>query len=252
MVPTSAINTSCVSTEILMQAQIVVYMMLTAPLFLAKDERPKTMRYVRPAGSEYSVETEITLKRSSEGHSISSVTHRGQTHLSLASVFDAGGHLQSAIVTIVSDGSQQTTKADIAGRMVTVTRSNGRMDELDCPSGIIVTSAPDWTDTFMLMSRYDDKKGEEQRFDGLWIHPTLRPLRLSFTVKYEGTDAIEFKGKTQPLERFSIVLRNESRYVAWRNGQRELVRLVANGQEQPTIVFEGWEQATVLLIPRSH
>lgn len=101
----------------------------------------------------------------------------------------------------------------------------------------------------MLMRRYDAKRGGEQRFPGLWIHPTRQPLRLTFKVTYEATDTVELEGQRQTLQRFSIVLRNNSRYVAWRNDQQTLVRLVANGQARPAIVLSGWEKATDSLLP---
>lgn len=224
-----------------MRFALAVFMALGISTWAAADESAKTLRYLRPAGSEFRLETEITLRRSGESVSIASVTHRGKRKLSLTSRFSAGGRLQSANVSIVSDNGRQSAQVHADGAKATVKRHDGRVDGLDCPAGIIVTSAPDWTDAFMLVRRYDRKQGGVQKFEGLWIHPTLRPLRLTLTVRHEGTDSVTKKGEPQKLERFSITLRNGSRYVAWRNGQMDLVRLVANGQPQPAVVLNGWE-----------
>lgn len=233
-----------------MQLQFPLLLMLPTLFFLAAEEQLKTARYMRPAESGYRHETEVTLTQSEQGRSVSSVTRRGQTQLSLQSDFDGRGRLQRAKVTIDSGSGRQTAKAEYENGKVKVTRSNGRMDTLVCPSECIVTSAPDWTDAFMLMRRYDEKAGGEQRFDGLWIHPTRQPLRLTFAVTYEATDTVVLNGQRKSLKQFSIVLRNNSRYVAWRNSQRKLVRLVAAGQHRPAIVLSGWEKATNSLLPK--
>lgn len=233
-----------------MRTQIAFSLILYASYSFAADEQSRTIRYNRPAGSQYVREFKLTRKPYAEGHSISSVTRRGQTHLSLVSEFDTAGHLRSAKVAIDSGTKRQTAQAHSEGTSVTVKRANGLIDVLDCPRGVIVTSAPDWTDTFMVTRRYDENKGGEQQFDGLWIHPTREPLRLTFRVRHEGTDTVECQGETHRLERISIVLRNESRYVAWRDGRRQLVRLVADGREQPSIVLDGWQEATRHLAPK--
>ena len=153
-------------------------------------------------------------------------------------------------MTIESDSRQQTAEARNENGTATVTRADGQVDLRECPPHVIVTSAPDWTDAFLLMRRYDATQADEQEFAGLWIHPTREPINLTFKVARIGEDSVDFNGGRQQLDRFSIVLRGGSRYIGWRNQQQQLVRLVAGQNDWPAIVLAGWEKATERLLPR--
>jgi hypothetical protein len=121
--------------------------------------------------------------------------------------------------------------------------------ELDCPRGVLVTSAPDWTDAFLMARRYDRERGGKQEFAGLWIHPTQQPLRPTFTITRQGEDTVEHQGETVRLDRYAITLRGGSRYVGWSNAKGRLIKLVPDSTPRGGIVLEGWELAVKNLNP---
>jgi hypothetical protein len=100
------------------------------------------------------------------------------------------------------------------------------LQELDIPKGVLVTSAPDWTDTFLLCRRYDRKKAGKQSFTGLWIHPTQPAQLLPFSIERDGSDKVEVAGKTMELDRFSIRIRGPNPYLAWADDNGTMVKLL--------------------------
>lgn len=214
-------------------------------LFCIEDPK-ETVRYLRPAGKGFEPETEITRERHGDGYSLTSITQRGDVKLTVASRYDASERLQFASVTLVSSRGEQSAHVTVTDGQAAVTRHDGTVDEFDCPPGVIVTSAPDWTDAFLLAQRFDSKSVGVQEFPGLWIHPTQPPQRLTFTVdaiSKLGSDVASVEESTGDLEPIIITLRGGSRYVAWRDGQYRLIRLHAEKSPRPAIVLEGWERA---------
>lgn len=203
--------------------------------------------YVRPTGDR---ECTFTVRTEPSDWSIESVTERGRTVMTVASRH-ASDALVGATATFVRGEERRVARVSVAGGRATVTRPKGESREFDVPEGVIVTSAPDWTDTFMLCRRYDPAKGGRQEFPGLWIHPDREPFRLTFVVERKGTDDIEHGGKTLSLVRLELRLRGNSRYAAWVDPDGRMVKLVSlpYGEKSTRLVLEGFRRSTEGLAP---
>ena len=214
-----------------------------------RSETRKVFQFLRPSGSEFKKETEIHLRRSVDSFVVTSVTERGQQKLTVTSRFDSKDLLRSAEVTIQQGKHRQSASVTVSDGTARVLRDGKEVDELVCPRGVIVTSAPDWTDSFMAVRRYDPNGKKTQAFPGLWIHPTGKPLELTIQLTHLGQDSVKHGSKTTNLDRYLLVLRGGSRYVVWRNPQGQLVRLVPAKSGRGGIVLAGWEQAIGNLKP---
>jgi len=231
-----------------MRSSLVFLTLLnTVALFASAKDMDGTFRYLRLSGSEYREESIIEIQKRSDGISIKSVTQRGKTKLVLSSRFDADSRLEVVNVSLETGDQKQTATVVSENGKATVTRKDGSVDVLDCPANVIVTSAPDWTDCFLLAQHYNSKKSGQQDFAGLWIHPTRQPLRLTFKVEETGKATVFVDGEQHQLVELSILLRNNSRYTAWRDDSNDLVRLIPKGKPQQGIVLAGWKTATASL-----
>ena len=108
------------------------------------------------------MESDIQLQPTDEGSTLSSTTYRGKMNLKLVSRFDADQRLLGARVTVSTGDRSQSAVVEVDDGKARVSRDDGSVTVLDCPAGVIVTSAPDWTDAFMLMNRYDARRGGPQ------------------------------------------------------------------------------------------
>jgi hypothetical protein len=217
------------------------------PGISAVDEQAETARFLRPSGSDWASETEIELRETKDGLVIGSVTGGEMSKLKLVARFDSENRLVEATVTIERGDEKQTARVTVTDGKASVTRHNGEDTELDCPRGVLVTSAPDWTDAFLMARRYDRALGGKQEFPGLWIHPSQQPLRPTFTISREGSDAVKNQGELVQLDRYNITLRGGSRYVGWADARGRLIRLIPESAPRGGIVRKGWEQAATLL-----
>lgn len=214
------------------------------------DEPPETARFLRPSGTEWVAESEIQLREMKDGLVITSVTGREKSNLKLVARFDSDNRLVEATVTTERGDEKQSAGVAVTHDKARVTRHGAENTELDCPRGVLVTSAPDWTDAFLMVRRYDRARGGKQEFAGLWIHPTQQPLRPTFTITRQGEDTIEHQGESVRLDRYAITLRGGSRYVGWSDARGRLVRLVPQASPRGGIVLEGWERvADKLRVP---
>ena len=209
-----------------------------------------TARFLRVSGADVVPETEIHLTRTKNGSVVTSTTQRGEQKLTVISRYDSQNGLTEARVTSQQGTVAQSAEVRVTGRTAHVMRDGQRPDEIRCPAGVIVTSAPDWTDSFMAVQRYDPRGSETQKFAGLWIHPTRQPLALTLKLTRLGHDTVIRQEKSAKLDRLLLVLRAGSRYVVWRNQQGQLVRLVPATTGRGGIVLTGWERATRNLKPR--
>jgi hypothetical protein len=215
-----------------------------------KHQSPEIFQFLRPSGSEFVKETKIRLLRTDEGSVVTSITQRGEQTLTVTSRFDSKHRLTSAKVKMRQGERSQFAEVRVTGQTAHVVRDSKETSELACPVGVIVTSAPDWTDAFMAVQRFDLTGTPTQEFPGLWIHPTRKPLELTIKLTRLGKDSVTLGKKTEALDRFLLELRGGSRYVVWRNQQGQLVRLVAAMQGSGGIVLSGWELATRSLKPQ--
>lgn len=237
-----------------MTAALLGCFCLLGPLAAASDsaDKTETARYLRPAGKTFATECDFTQKRGEGGWSIESVTRRGATTLTVSARYDAKDALTAARVILDSKGAKQTALVRVANGKATVHRDGKPPQTFDVPAGVIITSAPDWTDTFLLCRRYDRARGGRQEFAGLWVHPTEPCRRLTFRIERHGAATIEHAGKTVRLDHCTIELRGGSRYAAWADAEGRMIRLVplpvqkgaANG-----IVREGYEKSAAGLRP---
>src|SRR5262245_29378636 len=209
-------------------------------------------RYLRPSGRAFVFECEIVLKKSKGGSSVESMTERGKTRLTVTSSYDDGGRLTGAEAKLGGDKDKTATVEVAAGKA----RFQGKGKEAQqfaVTPGVIVTSAPDWTDTFLLCRRYDRKKGEKQSFPGLWIHPEQAGQSVTFAIERTGQDAIDHAGKKLDLDRHTIWLRGNSSYAAWADARGKMIKLVPLPYKENAanwLVLEGYEESAAGLRPR--
>jgi hypothetical protein len=210
------------------------------------------VRYLRPTANSFAPECTFTVTRATAGWTIASVTERSDTRLTVTARYDGQDRLTAADALLVHQQRQASASVLVAGGKVTVRKGAGEPQDFTVPAGLIVTSAPDWTDTFLLCRRYDRRRGGRQEFAGLWIHPTQAAQRLPFTIERDGTDRVEKDGKALDLERFTIRIRGPNGYVAWADTGGTMVRLIPlpNQEGAPAgLVLKGYEQATQQLRP---
>jgi hypothetical protein len=215
------------------------------------DPSPETVRYVRPAGDKFATECQFVIKRTDAGWTITSVTERGRAKMKVVSRYDREDRLVSATAVYSQDGLDQAATVEVKDGKATISLKGQEPRRFEVPKGTIVTSAPDWSDIFLLCRRYDrDRKGK-QEFPGLWIHPAQPPQRLTFTIEFRGIDSIDHGGKKVALSRFAIRIRNNSAYVAWADGKGRMVRLLPlpQGPSAAGLTQAGFEKSAAGLRP---
>ena len=203
------------------------------------DAAEERIRYLRPARGKFVTECEFTIVRGNGGGSITSVTGRGETTLTVTARWGADDRLVCADATLVSGGRRRVARVQVADGKARVHREGQDPQEFEIPPGVIVTSAPDWTDALLLCRRYDRAKGGRQSFAGLWIHPEQPAQRLTFTIERQGGDTLEHESRRMELDRHVIRLRGNSAYVAWADAEGRMIKLAPDG-----LVLEGLEAST--------
>jgi hypothetical protein len=218
--------------------------------FPPESER-ETNRYIRIAAKSSSQECTFTLDRSGKGWSIHSETGRGATKMIVSARYDAKDRLQSAEAKLSADKETKSARVEVADGKAKVLRDGKDPREFDAPAGVIVTSAPDWTDTFLLCKRYDRGKGGKQKFAGLWIHPERDPYQPTFLVERTGSNKIQHDGKTIELDRVLIELRPKNQYVAWADDKGRMIKLAPLPFKDGTysLVLAGYEKSAAGLRP---
>lgn len=220
-------------------------------LGVAPQEESEEIRYLRVTPKGTRTECTFTIRRSDAGRTIKSVTERGRTVMTVSARYDGAGMLRDAEVTLKSGDPGKTVKAGVTDGKASVRREGQEAQEFDVPKGVIVTSAPDWTDTFSLCRLYDPRGAKKQEFAGLWVHPTRSAFRLTFTVEKLGGAVIEHQGKKMELHRLALRLRNNSRYQAWADGHGRMIKLVSMPfrDRSTRLVLEGFEESAASLKP---
>jgi hypothetical protein len=200
------------------------------------------------------LESEVTVTPGSSGSVYASRTERGSEKMTLTLRFDRSGALTSA-EALRETTAKRRAILTVQGKTGQLKR-NGTTDFFsDLPANPIVTTAPDWSDIFQLVRRYDARKGGKQEFPGLWIHPVQDLQRLTFTIeRLEKSDTVTVKdAQTQKdvevkLDRYRIRLRSGD-YLAWADGNARVVRLMPLAARALPVVLEGFEAATRSLGP---
>jgi hypothetical protein len=214
------------------------------------------LRYVRPNQDQWVTECRFRLMAQPTGWSVESVTERNDSTLTLKASYDPNDVLTNVSVTLAKGEKKQAAGVDIGkGKRkgkVKIIPDGQEAQEFDVPRGVIVTSAPDWTDTLLLCRRYDRKQGGKQSASGLWIHPTQPAQALTFTIERTGTATMEHEGRKLKLDRYTIHLRGNSAYTAWADEQGRMIKLQsapAPGKTPSILVLEGYEKSAVQLKP---
>jgi hypothetical protein len=237
----------------LLKAPWCVLAALAAGLLPARAADPtrETVRYVRPSGDKFVRECEFVIARDDAGWAITSVTERGALRMEVVSRYDAADRPLSAKAVLTSGGRAQAATVEVKNGKATIRREGQAPLELDAPPGTIITSAPDWTDVFLLCGRYDRQRKGKQEFPALWIHPTQAPQRLTFSIEWQGAERIERDGAQAELGRYAVRIRNGSAYVAWADAQGRLVRLLPLPWQAaaPGLTRESFEKAAAGLRP---
>lgn len=213
----------------------------------AQTDEPaaELFQYVRPAGSEFIPETEFKLETMTTGLVITSVTQQGQQKLTLVSRYRGEQELLQASVAVLRAGQpEESAEVRVTGERGRILRGDLPVVTLPCPPGVIVTSAPDWTDAFLAVRRYRHMGPATQTFAGLWIHPQREPLELSIQLTKIGQVSVRRGEEPQQLDRFRLILRAGTTYTVWGNSQQQLVRLLPAKASSGGIMLQGWEDAT--------
>jgi hypothetical protein len=235
-----------------MKPLLVMSLLLGTMPVLAAEDRTEKFRYLRPAQDRFVTECEFIIASTPKGRTILSTTYRGNTQLKLTAIYEGKETLTSAEVVVQMGTEKQTATATVARNEAQVVNASNDRAALAAPPGVIVTSAPDWTDTFMLCRKYDRSKGGKQEFPALWLHPKQKSLALTFSIERVAQDAIEHEGKKTMLDRFAIRIRNNSAYAAWADGDGTMIKLVPlpfRAEATNWLVREGYEKSAAGLRP---
>jgi hypothetical protein len=202
----------------------------------------ESLRYVKPVGGRYVLESEVTTTTTPKGLTYVSRTVRGPETLTLTIHRDREGRVVSAEVVQKTAGELKSATLNLDGGKAKLKRG-GTTDLLKVAGDPVVTSAPDWSDVFELIRRYDARKGGKQEYPGLWIHPIKPPLLLTFAVERVGEDPVKGKGGEEKLRRFRVGLRSGS-YTVWARADGRVCKILPAGAKAVPVVLEGYEDAT--------
>jgi len=189
----------------------------------------EVVRYLRVTPQRTALECSFAILRSAEGWTLTSVTGK----LTVEARYDAADRLLDAQAALRTGG---TIRAEVEGGRAKISAPGREDHEVDAPAGVIVTSAPDWTDTFRICRLWDRARGGRQTVPGLWIHPVQPTQRLTFSA--------EFVRRDGELDVLTIRLRNNSAYRAWVDSAGRMIKLT---QGSTVLVREGFEVAAAAL-----
>lgn len=208
------------------------------------------LRYLRPAGDSWATECVFTIAKKGEGWSIAGATERGALKLTLETRYRPKDVLEASVLTVRNgDKESLAIAACLQEGVARVQLPEQPLKMLDVPRGVIVTSAPDWTDVLLLCARYDQTAGGKQTFPALWYHPEQGVQLLKLHIERQGHDTIEHGDKKIKLTRFAIHLRGNSAYAAWATPDGTLVRLIplpAKGKRSGLILDTFEKEKSVL------
>lgn len=215
------------------------------------DAPSETMRYVRSSGDKFVTECKFLIARQESGWTITSSTDRGTLQMEVETRYDAMDRPTAARAVVTILGKTSTVNVKFKDGKATVERAGLAPVEFDAPRGTIVTSAPDWSDVFLLCRRYDRQRKGKQEFPALWIHPTDAPQRLTFSIELQGADMVVHYGNKVELGRYMIRIRKNSGYLAWADAQGRMVRLIPLPAKDTAtgLTLEGYEKSASGLRP---
>jgi hypothetical protein len=208
--------------------------------------------YLRPTAAAFTRECTFTIHREAASWKISSVTGRGQNQLTVEASYDKDNHLREASASLMEKETVRVGQVKVHDEKAAVQREGQPPQTFDVPPNVIVTSAPDWSDVFLMCQRYDQKKAGKQEFAALWIHPVQPAQRLTFSAEKAGSDTIEHDGKKVELVKLTLRIRGNSAYAAWADEAGRMIKLVPlpyKAEAKNWLVLEGYEKSTAELKP---
>lgn len=216
-----------------------------AGLGLILDEaapKEESHRYLRP-GVKGAYEARFAIRNDKDGWSITSTTGDANRQMTVSARYGDMDRLLTAKATWTMEDAETVANVSVKDGKATVQPKEKPAQTFDVGPGVIVTSAPDWSDIFLLCRRYDGKKGGLQTFSGLWIHPSQKAQMLKFTIEREGRDTVNHAGKEVELARYRIQIRGPNPYRAWADPHGVLIKLVPLPEGKGGLIREGWEAA---------
>ncbi len=199
------------------------------------------LRYVRPTKDGFTLESLVSERAAGDGVLYRSATHRGALTLTLTVRLDARRRVLSAEVVQTAGGKTMNATASFAGGEAVLTRGE-KTEKLKAPADAVVTSAPDWSDIFWVVRRYDRAARGRQAFAGIWMHPAQPGRRLDFTVEPEADVSLDHGGKKLALTRYRVVLRSGA-YLVWADAAGRVVCLMPPGRPGGAVILAGFEKA---------
>ncbi|HEY7310430.1 MAG TPA: hypothetical protein VH643_13780 [Gemmataceae bacterium] len=217
-------------------------LLFAGSLLAADADTPASLRYLRPDADRYVLESEVTTTARSKGTTYVSRTTHGEETMTLTLHLDDKGMVRGAEAVLEKGKASSKAVLDLRGGKASLKRGD-KTDLFEVPKDPMVTTAPDWSDIFTLVRRYDARKGGKQQFAGLWIHPTKPRLLLTFTIERTGRDKVTVKDKIVELTRYRVYLRS-GEYLVWARADGTVCKLIAKGAKAVPVVLEGYEEAT--------
>src|SRR5262245_58956594 len=159
----------------------VLWLAMVVPLAAAEA---KPLRYLRPQGDQYVLESEVSVKQTENGALYTSRTERPGETLTLTVRRDAKGRALNADIIVKRKDAETSAKVEIKNKEAKL-EAGGKTQTIEIGDNPVITSAPDWSDILALVERYDRAKGGKQESAGLWFHPTQPHRLLTFTVEKE-------------------------------------------------------------------
>jgi hypothetical protein len=208
----------------------------------ADPPKLETLRYVRPEGAKFVLESEITIRRDKDGHRYVSRTVRPGETMTLTVRRTLAGRLVKVEVVQQKGSVRKVAAVEPHEGGLRLTRA-GATEDIKLKDASVFTTAPDWSDVIVLASRYDLKKGGKQEFVGLWIHPTRPTLTPKYSAEKVGEDKITAGGVDYSLRRFKMRLR-ASTVTVWVFPNGRVCKILPEGEKAVPVVLEGYEAAT--------
>jgi hypothetical protein len=215
---------------------------------LAAADAAFELEYVRPAGSQFVLESKVTYRKVDDGFLFRSVTTRYKEKMTLTLRWDSKHALQTADLEQEAATGKQSATAQFDKKTAVIKRFGQKDQQLMLAAEpVLATTAPDWSDILLVLRRYDQKQGGKQQFAGLWFHPVNPPRGMTFTVEELGKDTIAAADKKLTVGRYRVQLRSGA-YLVWADGDGQVLKLMPPGQAQGAVILKGQEKATAELV----
>src|SRR5438552_18765510 len=130
--------------------------MAAEPASEAGEDKPKLTRYLRREKDKFVLESEIAEKRTTDGTTYVSLTDRGTEKMTLTLRFDKDNRLTSGEAVQETAKGKQRADLTFEGDTPRLKRTKS-VREIKDLANPIVTTAPDWSDIFQVVRRYDPK-----------------------------------------------------------------------------------------------